>query len=200
MSTGGDFCFSCRSGFHNECHEAWSDAVQECCCGGEIVFTASGDVKSAGEAVEGDRDSGYIEDGYEAYKDIDKYKDPLSTGRKRAAQMYPIEVGMVCEWANLAKAGGGVVPIVGCVGRPASDRHHGPDKNTMNNAEGNVHRICDYCHNTWHAVNDPHYGDRPDHTLPFIPKGEYEAHDPITKATAEQLIDAEAKRIGEATS
>jgi hypothetical protein len=42
--------------------------VQECCCGGEIVFTASGDVKSSGDVIEGDKDSGYIDDGYEAYK------------------------------------------------------------------------------------------------------------------------------------
>jgi hypothetical protein len=200
MSTGSDFCFSCRSGFHNECHEAWSDAVQECCCGGEIVFTATGEVKSSGDVVsENGKDTGYIEDGFESYKDIDKYKDPLSTGRKRAAQMYPIEVGMVCEWANLLNAGGGVKPIVGCLGRPASDRHHGPDKNTMNNAAGNVHRICDYCHNTWHAQNDPAYGDRPDPTVPFIPKGElgvdWFAHDSETKATVEQLIEAERQRV-----
>lgn len=36
-------------------------------------------------------------------------------------------------------------------------RHHGPDKNTLNNEQGNVHRICHFCHNTWHAVNDEDY-------------------------------------------
>lgn len=199
MSTGADFCFSCRSGFHNECHAAWYDLATDCCCGGEIVFTASGDIKSTGDVIEGDKDSGYIDDGYEAYKDIEKYKDPLSTGRKRAAQMYPIEVGMVCEWANLKFAGGGVVPIVGCIGRAATDRHHGPDKNTMNNAPGNVHRICSFCHNTWHGVNDPFYGPRPDQTLPFVPEGSYEAHDAVTKATTQELLDAEKRRVEDAT-
>lgn len=204
MSTGSDFCFNCRAGFHNECAEAWSDAVQDCCCGGEIIFTATGEVKSAGEVIREDgRDTGYIDDGYESYKDIDQYKDPISTGRKRAAQMYPIEVGMVCEWAGLAKAGGGVKPIIGCLGRPASDRHHGPDKNTMNNAPNNVHRICDYCHNTWHAVNDPHYGERPDPTVPFIPAGDlgvdWFEHDSTTKATTEELLEAEKRRVEDAT-
>ena len=172
---------------------------------GEIKFTLTGEVKYEGisEASEGDEraDSGYIEDGYEAYKDIDQYKDPLSTGRKRAAQMYPIAPGQVCEWAGLKRAGGGVIPIVGCIGRPASDRHHGPDKNTMNNAPGNVHRICDHCHNTWHALNDPHYGERPDHTLPFIPTGkvgeDWFDHDDKTKASTTEIMEAEAKRLAD---
>jgi hypothetical protein len=113
--------------------------------------------------------------------------------------MYPIETGMVCEWANLKFAGGGVVPIVGCIGRAATDRHHGPDKNTMNNAPGNVHRICSFCHNTWHGVNDPSYGPRPEQTLPFVPEGAYEAHDAVTKATTAELLDAEKRRVEDAT-
>lgn len=36
-------------------------------------------------------------------------------------------------------------------------RHHGPDKNTLNNDPGNVHRICHWHHNNWHALNDPDY-------------------------------------------
>ena len=106
---------------------------------------------------------------------------------------------MVCEWANLKFAGGGVVPIVGCIGRAATDRHHGPDKNTMNNAPGNVHRICSYCHNTWHGANDPHYGERPNQTLPFVPEGPYEMHDAATKATTQELLDAEKRRVEDAT-
>lgn len=201
-----DPCPACRAGFTNECHYAWEDDTWESC--GEIIFNASGEIKGTNERLseaassDKEHDSGYVNDGYNAYKDIDQYKDPISTGRKRAAQMYPIEPGMVCEWANLKHAGGGVVPIVGCLGRPASDRHHGPDKNTMNNAPGNLHRICDYCHNTWHALNDPHYGPRPEQTLPFLPKGEVGVdwldHDSETKATHDEILAAERKRMEDA--
>lgn len=204
MSTGDEYCFLCRAGHCNECQQAWSDSfTQDCCCGGNIVFTPTGEVKEAGVVSLSDSasstDTGYIEDGYGGAKDIGSYKDPISTGRKRAAEMYPIETGMVCEWANLKFAGGGVVPIVGCIGRAATDRHHGPDKNTMNNAPGNVHRICSFCHNTWHGVNDPHYGPRPDQTLPFVPEGPYEAHDAVTKATTQELLEAEKRRVEDAT-
>lgn len=208
MSTGSnnDPCFSCRSGFHNECIQVWHFEDVDCCCGGEVKFTATGEVKPS-DSVDNEGkeiDSGYISDGYEGTKSLADYKDPISTGRKRAAEMFPIEVGATCEWAGLKRAGGGVVPIVGCVGRPASDRHHGPDKNTMNNAPGNVHRICDFCHNTWHALNDPFYGERPEHTKPFIPQGELNAdwflHDASTKASMEEIIEAETKRIAETAS
>jgi hypothetical protein len=203
MNTGVDPCGACRAGFHNECYETFDpDYIEICCCGGEVKFTPSGDVKApnAPETPEGVTvDFGYIDDGYGASKDLADYKDPVSTGRKRAAEMYPISTGMVCEWAGLAKAGGGVVPIVGCVGRPASDRHHGPDKNTMNNAPTNLHRICDHCHNTWHALNDPHYGPRPEHTQPFIPEGvvgsDWFLHDAKTVATTAQILEAENKRL-----
>lgn len=204
MNTGSDPCFHCRTGYHNDCDLAWNDPTVTCCCGGEVKFNANGDVKSDGadeSTPTKEIDNGYIEDGYEASKSLADYKDPISTGRKRAAEMYPITNGMVCEWAGLLRAGGGVVPIVGCVGRPASDRHHGPDKNTMNNAPQNLHRICDHCHNTWHAANDPYYGERPVHTQPFIPMGElgvdWFAHDGKTKATTEQILEAEAKRLNE---
>ena len=181
----------------------WHFEDVDCCCGGDIKFGPTGEVKHEGvsEAGEGskDVDTGYINDGYQGGKDLADYKDPISTGRKRAAELRPILPGAICEWAGLKRAGGGVVPIVGCVGRPASDRHHGPDKNTMNNAVENLHVICDHCHNTWHALNDPYYGDRPSHTQPFIPKGEigvdWFVHDSDTKATVEEILDAEAKRL-----
>lgn len=196
-----DPCPACRAGFQNECHYAWDDDNWISC--GEIKFNASGEVKHAGTedsaGADQEYDSGYVEDGYESAKDISKYKDPVSTGRKRAAQMYPISAGMVCEWAGLRHAGGGIIPIIGCVGRPASDRHHGPDKNTMNNAPANLHRICDYCHNTWHGLNDPGYGERPEHTEPFIPKGligtDWYEHDSVSTATNEEILSAERKRL-----
>lgn len=98
------------------------------------------------------------------------YKDARSTGRKRAAKLYPIEVGQVCDWAWSKQCGGGVVPIVGCTGRPAEHIHHGPDKSTFNNEPTNISRVCTYCHNRWHAANDPFYvGVRPEQGQPYLP-------------------------------
>lgn len=197
-------CHSCRAGFHAECMEVWHYEDMECCCGGELSFDAAGNVRvnlddqtlitDDGKEI----DSGYLtSDSFGGSKSLGSYADPVSTGRKYASQVAPIEVGLICEWAGLSRAGGGIKPIVGCVGRPASDRHHGPDKNTMNNLLGvNLHRICDHCHNTWHALNDPFYGERPDQTKPFLPiDGECLPHDPLTRATTEQVLEAEAKRL-----
>ena len=201
-----DPCINCRAGFHAECELAWVEDV-DCCCGGEVQFDAAGNVRTSDGPTDNETittkeiDSGYLgTDSFSGSKSLGDYADPISSGRKRAAQVAPIEVGSVCEWAGLKRAGGGVIPIVGCVGRPASDRHHGPDKNTMNNHVGvNLHRICDHCHNTWHALNDPHYGERPVHTQPFIPEGElgvdWFEHDAHTKATPEEVLEAETKRL-----
>jgi len=123
--------------------------------------------------------------------------DIISTGRKRAAMMYPIFKDMVCEWAGLAKAGGGVEPIIGCAGNiiqpnkgpDKGDRHHGPDKNVINNGPNNVHRICAKCHNRWHALNNKYYGPRPPADEPFVPLEEHdwEYHDSTSKADPSQI-------------
>ena len=84
-------------------------------------------------------------------------KDQQSTGRKRAARMYPLAPEANCEWQGLANCGGGNYPIIGCVTGLQQSRHHGPDKSTSNNDEGNVHRICHRCHNRWHAANNKEY-------------------------------------------
>lgn len=139
----------------------------------------------------------------------DEVTDPTSTGRKRAVMLAPILEGMRCEWAGLKHAGGGVVPIVGCDGHQLIDRkggdvdrdlyqgdlHHGPDKNTLNNAVGtNLHRICANCHHRWHAANDAFYdaAGRPGPKFPFLPVEAYWSHDPSTRATDEEVATAEA--------
>lgn len=91
------------------------------------------------------------------YKDDSALKDQQSTGRKRAAVMYPLDPEMDCEWARQKNCGGGSSPITGCISGKQQARHHGPDKNTLNNEAGNVHRICHNCHNRWHAKNDDGY-------------------------------------------
>lgn len=84
-------------------------------------------------------------------------KDQQSTGRKRAARMYPLDPEQNCEWQGLSNCGGGPKPIVGCYAGKQQARHHGPDKSVSNNEEGNVHRICHCCHYRWHAKNNPLY-------------------------------------------
>lgn len=89
-------------------------------------------------------------------------KDQQSTGRKRAARMYPLHEDQPCEWWDASPTnpkGGGIPITVGCQGKSLLQqaRHHGPDKNTLNNDPGNVHRICHWHHNNWHAANDPDY-------------------------------------------
>jgi len=108
-------------------------------------------------------------------------KDQQSTGRKRAALLYPLQPDSDCEWKNLRYAGGGKHPIVGCTNGKQQARHHGPDKNTLNNAEGNVHRICHTCHNRYHTANDADYNAT----------GPFRKHDNQTKATPNELIDSE---------
>jgi hypothetical protein len=87
-------------------------------------------------------------------------------------------------------AGGGVVPIVGCAGNTAADLHHGPDKSTLNNEVGiNLHRICEYCHNRWHELNDEYYGDRPADNMNYVPTDrEVEPHDRVTRADRQVIL------------
>jgi hypothetical protein len=96
-------------------------------------------------------------------------KDEKSTGRKRAAKLYPIIEGEPCEWRGKKNCGGGRHPIIGCLSGFQVDRHHGPVKKTTRNEEGNVHRICKDCHNHWHELNDLIYDEAEYNSLPHDP-------------------------------
>lgn len=191
-------CIACYLGLHEECNEpieldsensdaASSERLYQCCCYGGASDSGS-EAPLVSERV-------ILPQG--ANKQDSDVSDRTSTGRKRAAKLKPIIVGMVCEWAGLLYAGGGAHPIVGCGGTILADSkgqggesgniHHGPDKDTLNNSDENLHRVCGYCHNRWHTLNDPLYPkERPDG--PFLPvKGECLPHDKFTRATPEQL-------------
>ena len=117
--------------------------------------------------------------------------DVKSTGRKRAVLVKPIVKGeTICEWSGLKLAGSGVFPIVGCLDNYATDIHHGPDKNTLNNVSSNLHAICSICHNRWHTLNDPTY---PPENIGYewLPIGDIKPHDPETKFTPEEYLKAE---------
>ncbi|QRI45106.1 hypothetical protein QEH45_gp52 [Microbacterium phage Shocker] len=144
--------------------------------------------------------------------DPDQVTDVKSTGRKRAAMVMPFLEGRVCDWAGLKHAGGGVIPILGCQGNTITEakktedarekgydevghRHHGPDKNVLNNTPGlNLHGICTVCHTRWHAINDPFYdpkGRPANASTPFLPVEVYYLHDPQTAFTDEEWELAE---------
>lgn len=167
--------------------EAWVT----CCCSQSKVADASAFVRDIGRPVLEPAD----------------ISDIKSTGRKRAAMLYPILENMLCEWTGLKFAGGGVEPIVGCEGNrlsaskesSAGHRHHGPDKNTINNSPLNVHRICTSCHTYWHSMNNKYYlGERPPADQPWMPTAPEGmvvlVHDSLTLATPDEITDAHTGR------
>lgn len=135
-------CFHAARGFYDEC-----DRHPECGC---ITGTQSPLLERT-EADTYDTGTGL--------KDDNKVIDPKSTGRKRAARMFPLNREAPCEWQKkkfpLHKHDGEW--FVGCANGLQSNIHHGNNKDTLLNVEGNVHRICSPCHNRWHARVDPVY-------------------------------------------
>lgn len=129
-------CVACGRGFHDECDRGCNN------CHGNLEKVAKS-ILNVGERGA-------------PIKNEQNVKDRLSTGRKRAAQQYPIFEGAPCEWRGKKNCGGGQ-PIIGCINGIQVDRHHGPVKDPIHNEPYNVHRICKFCHNRWHAVNDPIY-------------------------------------------
>jgi len=120
-------------------------------------------------------------------------RNPVQAGRARAEDIAPLSESYVCDWAMLMYAGGGVEPIVGCEGNVATDRHHGPDKSTLNNDVGvNLHRVCPICHNRWHYRNDKYYAtERPEDNGPYLPlaeHGTWQPHDRFTQASPQHII------------
>lgn len=149
-------CVACRQGFFWECRATGN-------CGVEDGDSSSANV-SASDSVPliGAGDLSVLDEEPEevelrTYKDDSALRDQQSTGRKRAAKLYPLDYEAPCEWQMKKNCGGGKYPITGCIAGTQTDRHHGPEKNTLNNDRGNVHRICSTCHNRWHTLNDEGY-------------------------------------------
>lgn len=140
------------------------------------------ELESSSESIE--EDSGPVRE-INTYKNDATLRDQQSTGRKRAAVMYPLDPEADCEWQKKKRCGGGTRPIVGCVDGKQEARHHGPDKNTLNNDAGNVHRICHKCHNRWHAKNDDDY----------VWGSVYPSHSPEI-ADQSEIIEAELNWLG----
>lgn len=191
-------CLSCYLGWHDECITPVEreDGLNDCCCS---LIEVSPSTTASGESL------GLVG---RPLKSLDEIKDKTSAGRKRAATIAPIFPGMECEWAWLRNAGGGPRPIVGCRGNLIQekngddpnylqgDRHHGPNKSTMDNRPGiNLHRICAQCHHRFHSLADSAYGKvRPEADQAWYPLPEYACfdHDSETEATPEELEASDA--------
>ena len=150
-------CIMCAVGYHISC-------IGSCICAlNKHQLTESTTVEEPVERESDDNDSDsesrYGNSGGRAYtsKSDRNLKDQQSTGRKRAAKLYPLDREAPCEWRRQAACGGGPHPILGCLQGLQEARHHGPDKSVTNNEQGNVHRICHRCHYNWHARNDGEY-------------------------------------------
>lgn len=191
MNQNERVCLPCAVGYHHECW--FPTETMECHCVEDYTSVGPteplGDLPTPPPATEKKERGGQI-------KNAADVGDLQSTGRKRAAKLFPIpkegEPGypMACEWRELKNAGGGVEPIVGCMDGVATNIHHGPDKNTLSNFLGNLHRICATCHNRWHTKNDRYYDNiRPRGDEPYLPRIPYihHQHDYVTKATPEEL-------------
>lgn len=135
-------CIECGRGFHEECRTNCENCHS---ISDEEMDRLTNSIRVVGYGVGA------------PIKPNELVRDVKSTGRKRAAVHFPINRGDPCEWQGLKNCGGGLNPIVGCIDGKQADRHHGPDKDTLENRVGNVHRICKKCHNRWHALNDPTY-------------------------------------------
>jgi hypothetical protein len=141
-------CLSCARGFTDECD---NDIPGGC---------PVEEVKNADTTLQPDDEGSESEVSEEdkvrtrRYKNDSALKDQQSTGRKRAAKLYPKDRNAPCEWRGKQNCGGGINPIQGCLDGLQQAIHHGPDYSTLNNEPDNVHRICHTCHNRWHAAND----------------------------------------------
>ena len=148
-----NICLSCKRNFHGTCRGV-------CDCTHDLTATITVTVSQDTSDDSPETDESGVRPRSRRSKPDNALKDQQSTGRKRAARLYPLDRSGLCEWAFSQAAGGGVT-ILGCGIREGTfpglqqSRHHGPDYNTLNNDPGNVHRICHSCHNSWHAANDP---------------------------------------------
>lgn len=159
-------CLGCGRGFHHECSHR--KGCRKCHPNGRDSIDVPIESEKLGKENE--------QQPTPRVPKRNNLKDPESTGRKRAAKLYPIEVGSPCEWQRKKNCGGGRRPIIGCYDGIQQHRHHGPVKRTTRNELGNVHRICDDCHVHWHELNDLIYDEMEYGLLP---------HDPISASDEE---------------
>lgn len=158
-----EICWSCRRGQHNGCAALITDTV--CDCTHDNIVQAP-PVGTIGNALNLDTEEPDTRKITRRLKNDDAVTDQQSTGRKRAAALYPLKDAngnsLPCDYANLPAPtlpNYMEVQIDGCgirkgtVAGKAQARHH-HDYNTLNNERSNVALLCHSCHNLLHAKND----------------------------------------------
>ncbi len=182
-------CWPCRRNQHNACAAQYTDSISCNCDHNSTVDRPVGAIGNALnlDTTEPDSSETVTVKNTRRNKNDDAVTDQQSTGRKRAAKMYPLsdENGkkLPCDFAG-KKA---VLPsfmevqIDGCGVRAgtmpnnAQARHH-HDYNTLNNERSNVGLLCVPCHNLLHAKNDPYKDKIYERILGFKPKTEDLVH------------------------
>lgn len=159
-------CGPCLAGNCADCANEWvTDLV--CNCTHEEQPTPTRPVGTIGAALGLEPEEPDSTKKTRRLKSDDAVTDQQSTGRKRAAAMYPLkdENGnrIPCDLANKPSPtlpNYMEVQIDGCGVRKgtlashAQARHHN-NYNTLDNERENVLLLCHSCHNLLHAKNDP---------------------------------------------
>lgn len=173
-----ELCWACRRNQHDGCIELLTN--MPCDCTHEPVRQPT-PVSTIGDALNLDQEEPDTVTRTRRQKNDDAVTDQQSTGRKRAAKLYPLKDAngnkLPCDYMHKKDAlpnymevqidGCGVRP--GTMPGPAQARHHN-DYNTLNNERENVALLCHACHNLLHSRNDPFkdviyeriYGVKPD--------------------------------------
>lgn len=168
-----EICWPCKRNQHNGCAANISFDTCECTHENNVqpVLETESVIDLTDEPVKATRRN----------KDDSSVTDPQSTGRKRAAALYPLTDAngnkLPCDFQNKKNCLPSYMEeqIDGCGVRHGSmpnfaqARHH-HDYNVLNNDRSNVALLCSSCHNLLHARNDPFkdkiyeriYGVKPD--------------------------------------
>lgn len=173
-------CGPCLRSDHDNCVNDYVDPPPCRCTHTSVPTPTAQPLGTIGAALNLESDEPESVTRTRRLKSDDAVTDQQSTGRKRAAALYPLkdENGgrIPCDYADKTQCLPSFmeVQIDGCGKRPgtfpkhAQARHH-HDYNTLNNERSNVALLCHDCHNLLHAKNDPYkdviyervYGFRP---------------------------------------
>jgi hypothetical protein len=177
-----EICVPCWRGLHGACNALFFE--DECSCT-HVAAPAVGSFKSQiGNALQLEPEEPDTRHITRRNKDDQAVTDPQSTGRKRAAKLYPLRNSdgspIPCDLAGKKSPtlpGYYKVQIDGCgirqgsLAANAQSRHHW-SYNTLDNERSNIGLLCHSCHNLIHARNDEFKADIYETLYGFKPQQE----------------------------